>query len=345
MAGLEELAAALLGEDTQKAIAAENPYYKFQAVPESIGQSAVTLFAKNPGKYKTKDALAWGIGSGLHSGILGGAGDSYQHKLSNRYLQAVQGQQPEGDLAPSLFDRATRTRSMFQLQNAIKQREAQDKIDAAVGEKLALSPIDIASKVAEAKALLPDYEAKQQIKGKYDPSATKIDLGMGKQLPAATVSEIADSNVVIDEAARIADELEKGGGADLSSWIKLQGAKTFSGLDETGIQARLSNVADKVMRLRTGSSAPAAEAKSLQKIVAGDFTASPRHMAKLLRNFAASEAQGIKSKLSLANTLASGSTKSFEDKLDNIIKTSTSQGPAAPQIVKGPDGKNYVFTD
>jgi len=124
MSSLEELAAALLGEDTQKVIATQNPYYALQAVPEQIGGLTEQLVTQAPTRFSAKEYLPWAVGSGLLSGLLGSAGQDYQNTLTGRYLQAAMGQKPQGYLPSGLFGSAARQGGLFSMINDIKDQEA-----------------------------------------------------------------------------------------------------------------------------------------------------------------------------------------------------------------------------
>lgn len=329
-----ELLNAMMGAQYK---AKENP---FGIAAQSIAGNAGNLI--NPYGSVGSNAAAT-IGAALLAGLLGGVAKS-QTETDNADLEPLFKQvlTATPEQRSELVKQNSRLSPIVAALTAQEQARAQEL--AQKRQELALSreskTLEIPIDVAKENALLGNYEAKQQIKGKYDPSAPKIDLGLGKQLPAATIGEISDSKVIADEATRIASELEKGAGAnDLKTWIKIQGAKTFSGLDESGVQTELANLADKVLRSRSGSAAPYKEQAKLQQIIAGDFTASPKQMASLLRKFAAAESRGIKSKLELANTLATGSTTAFQKELDSIISAAQPQN-GSQSVVMGDLGSD-----
>jgi len=144
MAGLEELAAALMGEQTQGIIRAENPYYRLQSVPQQIGDLTIKTIASNPGKVKTKDALMFGLLSGLGSGVLGGMGDNYQQTLTDRYAGAVKdsmlGNAPSEDgLSANLFGSATRAGNLFKVSQALEDRKLENATQAEIRKAAAKS--------------------------------------------------------------------------------------------------------------------------------------------------------------------------------------------------------------
>lgn len=127
---LEELAQAMMG--SQADITAANPYYRLQAVPEAITGKAVQLVSQDPTRFKARDALAWGLGSGLISGLLGGIGDTYQDTLKGRYNQqlanAMIGDSTRvADLPQGLFDKATSLGNMFALSRGEEARKLQQQ--------------------------------------------------------------------------------------------------------------------------------------------------------------------------------------------------------------------------
>jgi len=151
MGALEDLAATLLGDQTQQAIAAENPYYRLRAVPDQTSELLGQVAQKAPGRYKTRDlAIAGGL-SGLVSGLLGGQGDSYQQTLTDRLAnatgQAAQGMAPSAEgLSPSLFSRAQRTGSLWRVQNGLEGRKVKQQGDEKLRQDFfqALSKADTA---------------------------------------------------------------------------------------------------------------------------------------------------------------------------------------------------------
>lgn len=122
MATLEELAAAMLGADSQKAIAAENPYYTIGSTTKQIADLPLQMITQAPGKFSTTDALAWALGSGLVNGIMQGMGDQYQNTLQDRYsnalTQAILGQPVDESsrLSSKLFGQAKQEGTLFKVQ-------------------------------------------------------------------------------------------------------------------------------------------------------------------------------------------------------------------------------------
>ena len=336
----DSLLATLL--DTQYK-ARENP---FGLAAQSLASNAGSLV--NPYGSVGSNAAA-SIGAALLAGLLGGVARS-------------QTQSDNAELSPLLNQMMTATPEQRQalvqqndrlspLANALAVAERQQQAEIAQErQKLALTREskfqEIPIKVAEENALLDNYAKKQEIKGKYDPSATHVNVGMPGQMPAAVAGEVYEGKALVDMAGKLANDLGAYKGGTVKDYIRLQGAKVFPGLDENQIGQRLANLADKVMRSRTGAAAPPAESAALKKIIAGDWTASGATVQKLLRSFAAEEAQSVLSKAELGKQLAQGDTSQLEADLNRAIAAAAvPQAQPVPNVVTGPDGNAYVFTD
>lgn len=126
MATLEELAASLLGPQTQAAIAAENPYYKLQAVPDQVSAALLPAYANTKRSSKNMRDLAIGsILTGLLGGGLSSLGASKQNELTNQYLataltQASGGAPISDGLTDNLFNSASRQGDLFKLLSGIE---------------------------------------------------------------------------------------------------------------------------------------------------------------------------------------------------------------------------------
>lgn len=167
MASLEELAAALLGEQSQAAIRAENPYYRVGSAADQIAGLPLQAIAQNPGQYKTKDAaILAGVG-GLISGLLGAAGDRYQTKLQGRYenavMDAMRGQTENAQGIPvGLFNRAQQSGRLFGLQRDLQRADALQEYQLARQGKLEDKLLDL--------GLVPGAEGLVQVDA-LDPAA------------------------------------------------------------------------------------------------------------------------------------------------------------------------------
>lgn len=175
--GIEDLALALSGQDVQKQIAAENPYFRFQGIPDAVG--GIAQQAAGSGKYGIGETALVGGLSGLLSGILGSAGNSYQNTLTDRYRNAIfsnlagSDAKPEG-LPDSIFNLAKGRASLFAAQRAIQDSEQNAVYDRE--KKLALT-----------KAIIQNPEAADSIIG-----AVARSEGRGAPAPAQASAPSVD---------------------------------------------------------------------------------------------------------------------------------------------------------
>ena len=115
MGVLEDLAASLVTNEAQKAIAGDNTYYNLKAVPDQIGGLMQNLATQAPGRFSTGELTTGSLVTGLLSGLLGGAGDNYQTTLTDRYSNIVKnaiGGTPsvdDGGLSSGLFKQANQS--------------------------------------------------------------------------------------------------------------------------------------------------------------------------------------------------------------------------------------------
>lgn len=324
--------------------ARENP---FGIAAQSLALNAGRL--SNPYASVGSNAAAT-IGAALLAGLMGGVAryqtDEDNARLAPLMSQMINTQDPAEREQLASQDQRLRGLAVALSADAMTRRAelAQKRQELELGRES--KRLEIPIDVAKEEALMPSYAKKQEIKGQKDPSASNVNIGMPGQMPAAVAGEIYEGKALVDMAGKLATDLESYKGGSVKDYIKLQGAKAFPGLDENQIGQRLANLADKVMRSRTGAAAPPAEAAALKKIIAGDFTASPAIVQKLLRSFAAEEAQSVLSKARLGKQLASGDMSQMETDLERAISAAAiPQAPQAAGIVKGPDGNNYVFID
>ncbi len=132
MGNIEDFAAALAGEDFQKQLAAENPYFNLRQAPDLVGAQIIPMLAKNPGKYSTSQALALALGSGLTSGLLGGLGENYQTEKTNQYQQTINdmafGRPVDSSaLPPSIFRKAQDSVNLFKTRKALEDVQKQSR--------------------------------------------------------------------------------------------------------------------------------------------------------------------------------------------------------------------------
>jgi hypothetical protein len=171
---------------------------------------------------------------------------------------------------------------------ALSQQSAKQEAAAKKAEALAL----LNPEIAAAKASFEKHVAQGTAEGK------RAGEGGSANIPAAIMGEVADQAGIVQEARAIGAELKTSG----KSWSDIQSAGMFAGLDEDGAAARVADLADRVMRSRTGATAPPAEAAAIRKFIAGDRTVGPQQMANLLEKFAEREAANAKAKLKVASS-------------------------------------------
>lgn len=210
---LAELAAALLGNETQKAIAAENPYLQLQAVPDQVGQLTTQLVTQaEPGRFSAKEYLPWAIGSGLLSGFLSDQGNDYQNTLTGRYIQAATGNKPEGYLPSGLFSQASRQGGLFKMLNqledqsmfreAIKQNIVNSGKNSLDMQKSVLDALGKANTPKQAQQILRTARAMGIKIGDAGteteaaapvpmlPAAMPVQDDVGPELPLPTIQDI-----------------------------------------------------------------------------------------------------------------------------------------------------------
>ena len=139
MGAIEDYVAALAGPEIQKQIAAQNPYFQLQGVPDTISQLTQQMAMPTrgpqglvPSQYKTGDLITLGLLGGLGSGLLGGLGQDYQGTLTDRYQQALLGSASglpvdSSNLPPSLFRTAQDQARAFQLKKGLELKDLINK--------------------------------------------------------------------------------------------------------------------------------------------------------------------------------------------------------------------------
>ena len=114
---LVQMAQAILGAETQKAIAAENPYYQVANVPTQVSNSLGQLAFS--GALDPKDALIAQALTGIVGSTIKNFGDPYQDTLEQRYVQAFNDptiKLSSSGLNKDLFRRAGEHRRLFEYQ-------------------------------------------------------------------------------------------------------------------------------------------------------------------------------------------------------------------------------------
>lgn len=160
MGNIEDFAAQLAGEDFQKQLAAENPYFNVRQAPDLVGQQIIPLLAKNPGKYSTGQALALALGSGLFSGALTGMGDQYQNEKTTQYQNTINDLafgKPvnENALPPSIFRKAQDAVTVFRNRKALADQQAEEDLNRQVQKQIELqtNPKILNAEIKKARAI------------------------------------------------------------------------------------------------------------------------------------------------------------------------------------------------
>lgn len=235
------------------------------------------------------------------------------------------------DWTPRVGDQDLNIAAALMQQN-IEQKAAERKLAADLQNKLTEKQYDVLADVEKRKLNLPTFEQEQKIKGKYDPSAANVNVGMGKSLPDQVREKIVTGKANADQAMRLANEISKTYPDNFKGWLKLQGAKTFSGLDERELLASALNLKDYIVRSRTGATAPRDEMDNFNRFILGDRTASPAKVVALLRRFAKDEALSAQAQIDIGEQMANGDMSPLKNELNKI---------AGVEIITGSDGKDY----
>lgn len=173
MGAIEDFALALMGPQTQQAIAAENPYYRGQGAVDSMTDTAFNVIANNArqrGRVPTiKEALIPSLVGGLASGIFKGVGDQHQNTLLDRYqktmLDLQSGNVPTAEasgLSPSLFKSAKDNSSIFAIKRGLENQALQDEISKSIQIDEARSNNEIRKKLLDTAMTSPRLADRQQ---------------------------------------------------------------------------------------------------------------------------------------------------------------------------------------
>lgn len=279
----------------QEELLAQDPFYL-----GGVG----ALRSQTAAPRNSTEAFLLPIMKGFGSGALMGVGEGrVEQKMAPSYESLI------GALTGDAYTFDGAEKGQSDLLAALMGREERQAQQSALA--------DVLADVQKRELMLPIFEREQAIKGKINPEGTsvKVDTGFG----AASADKLYEQKAVIDEALAIADEVKRSG----LNYAQLQAGSMFSGLDPDQINARISNLADKVLRTRTGASAPEPERQGLKKIIAGDFSAGPETISALLNQYALGEASAIKSKLKAAESLKGGL---LEAELDDLLSSRPKQG-------------------
>lgn len=126
-------------------------------------------------------------------------------------------------------------------------------------------------------------------------------------LPVAAQNDIAERKALIDLARNTANELSTAVG--YKTWADYQLAKQASGLDPNAILLSIRDLADRVLRSRSGAAAPVKEQDRIASFVAGDLTASPAQVVSFIKKYAERERQFGQSQIQTFEALQNPETR------------------------------------
>lgn len=189
--GIDSLAELLAGDKVQQQIAAENPYFQSEAVPNAL-QGTITkdVGQTDPitGKplYSTGGLAAASAVNGLFGGILKGLGDRYQADISNDYANTLGDLLVRHDssnsrgLPQSIFNVANNNAGLFKLSQDLtdsqKDRDNRSKI-ALETDPRALKAKFLTSAVS--RGAMSPAEAMAALSGEI-PTSTDSSEGLKK---------------------------------------------------------------------------------------------------------------------------------------------------------------------
>lgn len=188
---ISEILALLESENTQKAIAQDNPYIGALSIPQAIDIPE--------GKYSTGESIVGNLVKGLLGGATTTMAQNYQDKLKDEYGAAILSKMlgveaKPNRLSKSIFKNASDLGTIFKVQNAEEsaqkeqtledqfQLKRQGKIAEIVGEDEAYrmldeitrgeEPIATSAKESTSSLLSPrgkeEFKRKQDIEGAYE---------------------------------------------------------------------------------------------------------------------------------------------------------------------------------
>ena len=185
---LDQALALMYGGDVQTEIAAQNPWYSFADVGTNAASAIMQAYASNENADTDdiKEAAILSAVAGLIGGSLKGFGHDYQSKLTDRYLNTVEGFETgfpisvrESGLSSSLYGSAKRRAKLFEKVKGLEEL----KINLKANEAAATAGGNV----------LGEHQANQEIMGKGDQP-----FGIGKvaeqaqRLESETYKRITD---------------------------------------------------------------------------------------------------------------------------------------------------------
>lgn len=100
-------------------------------------------------------------------------------------------------------------------------------------------------------------------------------------LTAKMRDSAADASAFSNLAKDLADDIRK-----ISSYPEYRAIKAFSGIGDEQLKSRTLDIADRLVRTRSGMATRGAEDEKLEKIALGDLTAGPQEVANILERLA-----------------------------------------------------------
>lgn len=215
MGVLEDLAAALYGQQAQEAIRAENPYYQFQTAPKAVADTSLGLIGQDPTRYGAGEIAATMGLSGLLSGILGGMGGDYQDILTGRYgtalEQAIGGGAVEVPGLPGALGRQAKQQgTLFRKLEELEDRRTQRDLISKLQEKGLGKLIELGAEERFYGAGTPTVPPVSREQRNIGPVASGDEYASMLQEPdtAREVGLIADPRTRAGKRQQIAIEIE-----------------------------------------------------------------------------------------------------------------------------------------
>lgn len=297
--------AQLLNQDAQKQ-AQQNPWM---------------ISANNISQADTGNNFGATALKGLLSGISASLGERSVERDTNARNESLRGFMSAAPDVQETMLKSDKSLAPFATQLSLMQAEQQQANQQAMADRQA----KIEDAVLQRNAMLPLYAKEQEIRGKANPSGTKVNIDNG--LGTEALTSMGNSKAVIDEALSLSKEI----GQTDPSYLDIRGALNFTALDDLGYGQRIKNLVDMLGKSRSGASLNKQEEKLYSNILAGDFTAKASDISRLLGKLAQAEARRTKSRVEFTQKLKSGGAI---EELDNVINSPVYSNPEIPTIAK-----------
>lgn len=304
-------------------------------VGRTIGSTSLQSSTASP-----KQNLILGLGQALIGGLLAGAGKA----------RAADQNQELIDKANDLMTADPEERLLI-----VKDNPRLSKLAIALGaeERQAMKE----ERAAQIKRIidLQDYGLKEDIKnqgilerekvlaplrGKYS-KGTSVNVTIPGQDPfdaftKETLAKVGESDALISEISRLSDEIKQLPKDTTGSFLKWQGSKLFAGLDEGNRRAKLSNLVDRLGKLRSGAALNADEEERYQRLMAGDMTIPLTQVAPLLDKIVGSESRRLLDLMEFSDATKGGKDKLIQKYSSLAQRDQSSPSVPASTVVMGP---------